>query len=246
MLQFVEPLGALIRWKPSEEIGLCEQHLTRLAAPGSSSTTDTKLVRFDALAKSGLILGVGLILSYYAAETFGLHATWLSPRARQIIDAARDLLEQDGWEGLSMRALGEKVGIRAPSLYKHFNSKDALRVALITIALLETGARLHAVIDSGGGIRELLAAYRDQAHRNPHLYRLAATGKLPRSQLAPGLEEWSGTPFFLLTGGDPARAQALWSLAHGMTILELDQRYPGEQAMDETWHVASTVFEVRS
>lgn len=160
----------------------------------------------------------------------------------QIVDAARMLLERDGWAALSMRALAHQLGIKAPSLYKHFDSKDALRVALAGIALAESGARLHAVMDGGGGVPELLTAYRQQAHAHPHLYRLATTGPLPRADLPDGLEDWSGAPFFLATGGDPHLAQALWSLAHGMTILELDQRYPSGSAPDESWHAAATLF----
>lgn len=166
----------------------------------------------------------------------------LTPRARQIVRAARDLLERGSWDALSMRELGRELGIKAPSLYKHFSGKDALRVALAGFALAESGARLHAVIASGGRILDLLMAYRRQAHQNPHLYRLATTGRLPRAELPPGLEEWAGEPFFLATNGDPHLAQALWSLAHGMTILELDSRYPTAWAPDETWLAAASLF----
>ena len=40
-------------------------------------------------------------------------------RARQLIDAGRGLLEEGGPEALSMRRLAARVGIRAPSIYKH-------------------------------------------------------------------------------------------------------------------------------
>ncbi len=169
-------------------------------------------------------------------------ARLLTPRALQIVTAARKLLERDGWEQLSMRALGEQIGIRAPSLYKHFAGKDMLRAALAAIALAESGARLHTVVAAGAGIAELLQVYRQQAHDNPNLYRLATTGPLPRADLPPGLEEWSGAPFFLVAGRDPHIAQALWSMAHGMTILELDQRYPTGRAPDQSWQAAADLF----
>jgi AcrR family transcriptional regulator len=44
---------------------------------------------------------------------------------------ARDLLESEGSEGLTMRRLADQLGIRAPSLYKHFPHKEALEVAII-------------------------------------------------------------------------------------------------------------------
>ena len=144
-----------------------------------------------------------------------------------------------------MRALGDQLGIKAPSLYKHFANKDALRAALTGVALAESGAALHSVISAGGGVAELLIAYRQQAHANPHLYRLATTGPLLRANLPPGLEAWSGTPFFLVAEGDPHIAQALWSTAHGMSILELDQRYPTGHAPDESWQAAADIFDTR-
>ena len=56
----------------------------------------------------------------------------LSPRAREIVDAALELLEEDGADGLSMRRLAERLGIRAPSIYKHLPDKQALEAAIIS------------------------------------------------------------------------------------------------------------------
>jgi hypothetical protein len=82
------------------------------------------------------------------------------------------------------------------------------------------GAVLYDAVARPDPVASLLRAYRTMALSNPNLYRLSTSGPLPRERLAPGLEEWSGTPFFLATN-DPHRAQALWSFAHGMVILEL-------------------------
>ena len=42
-----------------------------------------------------------------------------TPRSREIINAARELLEAAGIETLSMRRVAQQLGIRAPSIYKH-------------------------------------------------------------------------------------------------------------------------------
>jgi AcrR family transcriptional regulator len=47
------------------------------------------------------------------------------------VGAARQILEDEGREALTMRRLAEAVGIRAPSLYKHFSDKAAVELALI-------------------------------------------------------------------------------------------------------------------
>ena len=67
----------------------------------------------------------------------------LTPRAREIVDAARELLEAEGPEGLSMRRVAERVGIRAPSIYKHLPDKQALEAALVSAGFEEwaEGAR---------------------------------------------------------------------------------------------------------
>jgi AcrR family transcriptional regulator len=62
----------------------------------------------------------------------------LSPRLAQIVDAAEDLLEEQGPDGLTMRTLAARLGIQAPSLYKHVAGKDELEVLLI--AQIETAA----------------------------------------------------------------------------------------------------------
>ena len=63
---------------------------------------------------------------------------------------------------------------------------------------------------------------------------LATGGRLDRSALPPGLEDWSGRPFLDATG-DPHRAQALWAAVHGMVVLELDGRFPTGTAPEATW-----------
>jgi len=47
-------------------------------------------------------------------------------RKNQIIESAKDLFKSKGFAGTSMRDLANSVGIEAPSLYSHVNSKDDL------------------------------------------------------------------------------------------------------------------------
>ena len=166
-----------------------------------------------------------------------------TPRARQIIDTARALLEAVGSDGLTMRRLADELGIRAPSLYKHVNGRPALELALVEIGLDETGLALHAVVAGSNGdpVSDLLGAYRTMGLANPELYRLITASSFPRAELLPGLEAWAGEPFFL-AAGEPYLAQALWSFAHGMLILELDRRFLDGSNLDRTWHAGTDAF----
>lgn len=146
-----------------------------------------------------------------------------------------------------MRRLADDLGMKAPSLYKHFPDKAALLAAIIEGALTEMGTALHRALarpGRRGTIAAMLSAYRQQAVDHPNLYRLATAGRLPRHLLPAGLEEWAGEPFFLVAG-EPDRAQALWAFAHGMVILEIDGRFPEGSDLDHTWKAGATAFTQR-
>ncbi|MFN2562724.1 MAG: TetR/AcrR family transcriptional regulator [Jatrophihabitans sp.] len=49
---------------------------------------------------------------------------------REILDAAWAVARQDGLENVTLRAVAERVGMRAPSLYSHFESKNAIYDAM--------------------------------------------------------------------------------------------------------------------
>ena len=154
----------------------------------------------------------------------------LTPRAREIVTAARELLEEEGPEALSMRRLGERLGIRAPSIYKHLPGKDALEAAVISDGFDELAATLD-----GTTIEELAHGYRAFARAHPHLYRLMTAGPLDRELLVPGAEDRAAFPAIQAAGGDRNAARALWAFAHGMTILELDGRFPPGADLDAAW-----------
>jgi AcrR family transcriptional regulator len=109
-----------------------------------------------------------------------------------IVAAGCDLLETAGLQGLTMQSVAERVGVRAPSLYKRVRNRDEL-VGLIAQATIdELGARLDAAAgppgDSRAALRRLARAAREFAHARPAGFRLIfapATGAtLARDSLA--------------------------------------------------------------
>lgn len=165
-----------------------------------------------------------------------------SARVAEIVDTARELLEREGPAGLTMRRVAGAMGIRAPSLYKHVSSKEELEALLMAEAFRGMGAELRGAIaraQNAGSktttLAELGRAYRRWALGHPHLYRLVTNGPLPRGRLPEGLEAWTAEPVVAAVGGDPDRARAAWAFAHGMTILELDGRFPPGADLDAAW-----------
>jgi AcrR family transcriptional regulator len=113
-----------------------------------------------------------------------------------------------------MRRVGDAVGIRAASLYKHFSGKGALELALVENPFDEMGSTLH---------------------------RLVTAGALPRGAILPGLEAWACEPFFRVVG-DPHLAQALWAFAHGTMVLELDRRFVDGSDIERTLAASARAF----
>lgn len=51
--------------------------------------------------------------------------------AKLILDAALELFSKHGFKSVSMDMIASKVGIKAPSMYKHFKNKDAIFNAIL-------------------------------------------------------------------------------------------------------------------
>lgn len=171
----------------------------------------------------------------------------LTPRARQIVAVARELLEEEGAEALTMRRLGARLGIRASSLYKHLPSKAALEAAIIAVGFEDAAAAFEAAIGNGTEpLATFARAYRAFALAHPHLYRLMTGQPLPRDLLPEGLEQRAAAPLLQAVGGNPARARAAFAFAHGMVMLELTQRLPPGADSGPAWREGIAAFQART
>jgi AcrR family transcriptional regulator len=168
----------------------------------------------------------------------------LSPRARQIVAVARELLETEGVQALTMRRLADRLGIRAPSLYKHLPNKAALEVALIAVGFEEAAVAFDAATDGAAEpLAALVTAYRVFVERHPQLYRLMTEGPLPREQLQRGLEGRAAAAL-VRAAGSPERARAMFAFIHGMVILELNGRFPQDGGLEPAWRAGIAAFTV--
>ena len=160
----------------------------------------------------------------------------MAERREQVVAAALDLLEEQGPDGVTMRAIATRVGIRAPSLYKHFPDKHELEMALVAEGFRQTAAAFSAAVEgSGQPLDSLATAYRSWALEHPHLYRLMTHKPLRRELLPEGLETSAALPVVRAVGGDPDLARAAWAMAHGLTSLELAGRFPPDADVDAAW-----------
>jgi AcrR family transcriptional regulator len=74
--------------------------------------------------------------------------TQFEMREEAILDATNRLLGDKGYEAMSMDDIAAEVGIAKGSLYKHFESKEALAAAVMTRLLRQTQDALAALPDA--------------------------------------------------------------------------------------------------
>ena len=105
-----------------------------------------------------------------------------------IVTAARELLEDGGLEAVSMAGVAQRVGIRPPSLYKHFGDRSDLLATVMTDTALDLGRILTDVVersdeDPTAQLHALAAAYRSFALATPRaaalLFADVAAGATP-------------------------------------------------------------------
>lgn len=151
----------------------------------------------------------------------------------QITHAATEIVVQHGAEQLSMRTLAQALGVRASSLYRHFDNRDTLlRTIGDQAALNLRDALAHAAedpaLDPVTALRQAAQAYLTYARTHPHLYALLLTKDSEMTpdqpQASAGKQLWN--TLLQLVGAvsghpdDTDHAVALWTFLHGFASLE--------------------------
>ena len=98
-----------------------------------------------------------------------------APTADRIIAAARRLLEREGAEAVTMRRVGDAVGITAMAIYRHYPDRAALLDAMADLGFAELGAALQRTrLPARTELRllRLVDVYLDHALAHPRLFQL--------------------------------------------------------------------------
>jgi AcrR family transcriptional regulator len=105
---------------------------------------------------------------------------------REIVDAAWRLCRQHGLTGLSLRDLAAQVGLRAPSLYSYFPSKDAIYDAMFADGQAQLAAALEGLPDAGlsrsyahEGARRFFDFCTDDPTRHQLMFQRTVPGFVP-------------------------------------------------------------------
>jgi AcrR family transcriptional regulator len=119
-----------------------------------------------------------------------------------IVDAAMALLDRDGYEALSMRALAEELGTGAASLYWHVGSKDGLLDLVFDKVIGEVRAPDADPERWAEQVKEFGRSQRAVALRHPFIVPLSL-GRIPMGPNAVWLSERAVA--IMAAGGLPPR-----------------------------------------
>lgn len=164
----------------------------------------------------------------------------VSTRER-ILEEARDLYLREGMNGLSMRKIADQVGVSATAIYRHFDNKEALLMAVVQTGFERFTSYLLGGL-AGATPAERLALTGDGYLRfaldHPSYYRImfmASRDDFGFCELPERSRATLSRSFQLLvdrtrecqdTGhlrpGDPVEtAVVIWSFTHGLVSLYL-------------------------
>lgn len=159
-----------------------------------------------------------------------------------IVAAGRELIERDGIEGLTMAAVAQRVGVRAPSLYKRVRDRGELISLVVGASIDDLSARMEAQQQSDPRERliALAGVIRAFAHERPVGYALVFGAHAAPPPDADAIHR-SVTPVMdavaAITGPEHALdgARLLTAWATGYLTMELADRLRLGGNIDAAW-----------
>jgi AcrR family transcriptional regulator len=146
--------------------------------------------------------------------------------------AARELLEEDGSAGLSLRAVARRAGVSATAPYRHYADRDALVSAVAAEGYRELAGHLAAAHPSPTTPDELsvvAVAYVRFALDRPAMFRVMFAepcdpGNEERVAATAAISEYVRDMVRrAFPDADPeALSTTVWALVHGLAFLHLD------------------------
>lgn len=93
-----------------------------------------------------------------------------------ILNAAYDIVKEEGWLGLNMRKIADRIEYTAPIIYEYFSNKDAILNELTKKGFLQLTQKLKAAKENAATPEEALEAmwlaFWDYAFSDKELYQV--------------------------------------------------------------------------
>ncbi|GEA87677.1 TetR/AcrR family transcriptional regulator [Cellulomonas cellasea] len=166
--------------------------------------------------------------------------------ADSVTGAAADLVDEVGLDGLSMGLLAERLGVRAPSLYKHVTDKAALEHRIAVLAMHELADAIRDATQGLSGKDALVAgaqAMRTYVLAHPGRYAAGNAARLTGldDPLLPAVDRVMTSWTAMLHGYrlEPAQQvhalRMMRSMMHGFASLEAIGSFQLDSDVDESF-----------
>ena len=149
----------------------------------------------------------------------------LAPALRK---AAREILEEEGLEALSLRSVARRAGVSHAAPYRHFPSREALLAEIAVAGFEELRGEIAKAAAAPGAMPDRIArvgaAYARFGARQSGLLRLMFSNEFPNRAQMPalaGATESIGQEIGAVLG-NPIVGLAVWGAVHGLTMLSID------------------------
>jgi AcrR family transcriptional regulator len=157
-------------------------------------------------------------------------------RRAQIISAARQIAELEGWSNVTLRRLSDEISYSQPVLYAHFGSREGILAAVAIEGFQELGLALEKTrkrVKRGNAVESVAAAYLEFAASSPALYEVMFSLNLsvPFDDAASPAElRFAFSQLLELLQGHSSKPEVLaelfWASLHGIAELTRTKRFP--------------------
>ena len=166
---------------------------------------------------------------------------------QQILDAARQLASQEGWQAVTVRKVAERIEYSHAAIYAYFDNKEAILLALLREGFGLVRDELRAAQNIAGTpenqLQHMALAYWNFARTNPEMYQVMhgldgvpfGTAQTPGEAKEAFAQLRTGVIHVLEQFADLARIDVdsevdlLWGTLHGLISLSMAQRLAGDQ-----------------
>ncbi|MFD0039892.1 TetR/AcrR family transcriptional regulator [Streptomyces anulatus] len=165
--------------------------------------------------------------------------------------AARELLEEDGSAGLSLRAVARRAGVSATAPYRHYADREALVSAVAAEGYRELAgslAQAHPAPSTPDELAAVAVAYVQFALEHPALFRaMFAEPCDPTSAERVAATEAISQYVRTIVGATfpgmdaDALSTTVWALVHGLAFLHLDGKLDASSPTTVATQVTSAV-----
>jgi AcrR family transcriptional regulator len=182
---------------------------------------------------------------------------------RKILEAARRMFVQQGYEGTTMRAIAAKIGYTPTAIYHHFRDKDALVAELSGLdfrALTQALQSTSTVGDPVERLEQVGAAYVEFGVTHPMQYQFLFMTRRPKDAASGGMSRDPSEDAYgfvrqtcaavIATGRlrpeftDPDElAQMCWGSLHGLVALQVTK---GDDPSFQWRDVRQTAAKIRA